>query len=666
MERIEFNALTNISKGIMIEPIKLIEYAISLGQKGIAITDFMNVGAFPKVYRYIKDNNISNFKVIYGVKIKVIVNESLITINVIVKNKVGLKNLYKIISLISKNKYMGIKRDELVKLGDGLLYGLDLNKMLDIYDNLSNDDIKRDMMWYDYLFIRPCDKIYHNRIKELIDIAKNSRKIVIGTGEVCYLKKENKSNYKERNLDATYLKTTKEMLEDFSFLGSDTSYEIVVKNTNLLNSLISNIEIFDDKLYLPEINDSKKALIENVYCRAKAIYGDKLPCEVSDRINLELYGRSFRKDKGIIGSNYEVIFLIYKKLVSLTQVNYPIMERGKVGSSLIAYLLGITNINPLKPHYYCKHCSKFYFEDKYETFRDMPDKICKCGKKLLKNGYNIPIETYLDYDISKMPVININFPLEVKEDLEKILKDMFPDASLIKAGDYNSKYNKWGIHPGSIMIIPKNFEIEDFTPIAYLNENLKATYFDYHDLNKNILKIDFLYHDIPSILKKLKDSTNITPSLLFTDYKDVYEYLNTTSNVIIQKLEPKTFYDYVKIFGLYHAPTLLNKYLKLIESKKITLKDIIITREDFYNYLLTLNIDSKEALEISKSLGKNNMDNLKKYDIKSYYFDIFESCPFLLPKAHLISYTNNYLKIIWYMIHYEKEFNDCKIDKCII
>ena len=307
-------------------------------------------------------------------------------------------------------------------------------------------------------------------------------------------------------------------------------------------------------------------------------------------IRKQLYGRDSLKNKGIIGSNYEVIYLISKKLVDYSKkLGYQVMPRGGVGSSLIAYLLGITDINPLPMHYYCKYCHEFYIidEDKYKTFHEIPDRICKCGKKLLKDGYNIPSELFLEYDLTKRPQIDINYAIDIKDKLEEYFYELLKENTVIRTSSYNSK-GVSGLNPGGFMIFPDYKEVEDFTPLEYLKKDLVTTHFDYHDLERNILKINLLYHDIPTLLSKVKRENNCK------DYKNVSEYsdllgLEHSKNFkeIVKLLKPKTYYDYILAYGLSYE-NLFNDYKELLINQKITINDIIVSREDLYDYLISL------------------------------------------------------------------------------
>ena len=263
LERVEFKVFTKMSRNSIIDFKELITYAKSIGLNKVAITDFNNVYNFPKIEKYLKNNNIPDFKTIYGAVVNMLVRDLIIPITVLVRNQEGLKNLYKIITKIKTtnlDKYGKevITKEELGLLSKGLLYGLDLSYMEDIYVNLEDYQIKEDLIWWDFIEVNSAlDKNY---LKRIINIAKGVNKIVVATGNVCYLKKEEQNAYQKlfkNNNFGSYLKTTKEMLKDFNFLDADLATEIVIANTNKLASLINDLKILNDKCYLPKIKNSK-------------------------------------------------------------------------------------------------------------------------------------------------------------------------------------------------------------------------------------------------------------------------------------------------------------------------------------------------------------------------------------------------------------------------
>ena len=266
-ERVEFKVFTKMTKKSIVDFKELISYAKSIGLNQLAITDFNNVYIFPKIDKYLKKNNITDFKIIYGAVVKMLECDTIIPITILVRNGEGLKNLYKIITKIKTtnlDKYgkQVITKDELVLLSSGLLYGLDSTYVEDIYDNLEDYQIQDDLIWWDFIEVNSSlDKQY---LKKLINLAKDINKLVIATSNVCYLKKEEQDDYEilfKDNKTASYLKTTKEMLNDFNFLGESLAYEIVIQNTNKLANLTKNIKILSDKCYLPQIKDSKNKIL---------------------------------------------------------------------------------------------------------------------------------------------------------------------------------------------------------------------------------------------------------------------------------------------------------------------------------------------------------------------------------------------------------------------
>ena len=535
MERIEVKTFTKMSKNSIVDYKDLINYAKKLGQKAIAITDYNNVSIFPKIEKYIKD-----FKVIYGSTVFMLENDFIIPITIIVRNQKGLKNLYKIISrikTINLKKYdkQIITRNELVELSDGLLYGLDALEMKLIYENQTDKQIISDILWYDFIEIKPTkgDEEY---IKRIAKLAVNNRKIVIATNNVSYLKPEEKEDYemlfpKQKDQDR-YLKSTKEMLDDFKFLNdNELISDIVINNTNKLASLVDDIKINLNNRYFPIIKTSKNKLLDMVYKEANKIYGNSIPELIQKRLNEELYG-----DNGIINLQYENIFLINQKLVEYSNsLGYPVCARGNISSSLIAYLIGITNINPLPPHYYCSNCKKIIFINDDICGLDLPNKKCSlCKKNMKKDGFNIP---YNFISKENVPNININYSINIEKELNKYLINMFGKNKVFKSGvigvrkekdaqqfidnlDININEEKKkilasklvgtiktiGQNPGGLFIIPKGKSIYDFTPLAFPcnNKNYnKVTYFDYHYLNNIILKINMLFHDSVTMLKEL-------------------------------------------------------------------------------------------------------------------------------------------------------------------
>ena len=673
-ERVEFKVFTKMTKDSIVDFKELINYAKSIGLNQLAITDLNNVYSFPKIEKYLKTNNITDFKIIYGVVVKMLVFDTVIPITILVRTQEGLKNLYKIITKIKTtnlDKYGKevITKDELNFLSDGLLYGLDLSYMEDIYDNLEDYQIKDDLIWWDFIEVNSSlDKNYLNRI---INITSSVNKLLIAVSNVYYLNKEEQEDYEmlfNDNKKASYLKTTKEMLNDFNFLNDTLAYEIVVKNTNKLASLINDVKILDNKCYLPQIENSKNEILKIINKKVYELCGENIPSIIKNRINEELYGKDNSNKYGIINTNSESIFLISKSLVDKSyDLGYPIFVRGGVASSFIAYLIGITNINPLPPHYYCPKCKKFYFDNTldYNYGIDMPNKNCpECNNELKKDGFNISYEKFLGTNVEKIPDIDINFSHYVQKDLINYLIDFWGKDYVVKAGaialtqsvsaeekiiqkglvlsnqkktilikKLEGKLKYIGQHPGGIFLIPKDKEIYDFTPCNYPNNNNKynylSTHFDYHDLNSNIIKFDILGHRLPTQIKELEEATKVKLNDIPLNDKDVFDLINNGNldnlfelddkyRTLINIIKPHSFDDLAKTIGLLHGSNLTNKIKEISENKKL-IKDLKVFRED-----------------------TSNLENIGYIPIK----------------AHIISYTIMAYKFAWYKTKFPTIFDE--------
>ncbi len=683
-ERIEFNSFTNMSKYSNVNFKNLINYARKLKQNKIAITDYNGVEIFPKIEKYLKDNNINDIKVIYGVVVKLLVNEWITPITIIVRNQKGLSNLYKIITnikTINKYKYHEevITKEELVDLSDGLLYGLDINYLEIIYDDLTNEQIVDDMMWYDFIIVR-FDEEKKEYLKKIINLARKYRKMVIATGNVHYLHKEEKEEYlklfpqMDKNMEY-YLRSTKEMQDEFKFLDNEELInDIVINLPNKLASLIDDIKINDDKLYLPKIKNSKQKLIESVYKKAKELYGENLPLEVEERIKEELYGK-LESNGGIINQGYETIYLIYKELVDYSHsLGYPVYPRGAVASSFVAYLLGLTNINPLKSHYICSKCkhSIFDFKDNksYDFGINCPDKECpQCQSKMKKDGYNISCETFLGYDMKKVPNIDMNFAYDIQKDIQNYLQKMFKTNHVLTSSviGYKNLKKVKGILPGGFIVIPDDEDIYKFMPIEYPNNqrelNWKSTHFDYHDI-KNLYKFDILAHETPSIVKKLEDKTNVKSKNIPLDDKETIELINNRDFAkikeldnekirnILKKIKINNLEELVKIMGYCHIEGINNDF-----------KDLITNKDDMVNYLIKHNIDEKKAYEITNNINSKNKElfknELMNKNIDEWFIDFYSKVIFLLPKSHVVGYVINAFRLAWYKKHYPSLFEEC-------
>ena len=502
---------------------------------------------------------------------------------ILAKNEVGRRNLYKLVSMSNVDYWNGrpkIPKSKLSEYREGLILGSACERgeiYRAIIDHKTEAEMAALVEFYDYLEIQP---VANNRyqiesekfedINSDEDIMDVNRKIVAlgeaynkpvcATCDVHFLNPEDEVYrrivlYGNGMNDADsqpplYFRTTDEMLAEFEYLGSDKAFEVVVTNTNLIANKIEIITPVRPDKAPPVIEDSDQTLRTICYNKAHEMYGDPLPQIVEDRLEKEL--------KSIIGNGYAVMYIIAQKLVwKSVEDGYLVGSRGSVGSSFVATMAGITEVNPLSPHYYCKKChySDFFSED-VKKFAgaagcDMPDKICpECGEKLEKDGFDIPFETFLGFKGDKEPDIDLNFSGEYQSKAHKYTEVIFGAGQTYRAGTiagladktaygYVKKYfeehgtskrdgeinrivggcvgirRTTGQHPGGIVVLPVGEDINSFTPLQKPANDMKTdivtTHFEYHSIDHNLLKLDILGHDDPTMIKVLQDLTGVDP-----------------------------------------------------------------------------------------------------------------------------------------------------------
>ncbi len=539
----------------------------------------MNISRISDIKSIVEEDEIYKFGKIYHV-------------TCLVKNKEGLRNLFKLVSL-ANTKYLQktprILRSEIEKHREGLLIGSSCSsgEIFSQARSKSDEELANLMEFYDYIEIQPIDVYDHlvqtddflntdeivENVKKIIRVAKSKGKLVVATGDVHHIDPEDKI-YREviinqklpsggfhhlykpgkiTNIPSFHFRTTKEMLDNFYFLTHEEREEIVVENPNKINDMIEEVQIIKDKLYTPKMDNSSEEVKDMVYKKAREIYGDNLPKLIEDRIQKEL--------EGIIGGGYDVIYLIAQKLVKKSNDDgYIVGSRGSVGSSFVATMMGITEVNPLPPHYICPNCKKSIFEENgvelgsvYFSGYDLPDKKCDCGYMFKKEGHDMPFATFLGFNADKVPDIDLNFSGEYQWRAHDFTKEMFGDKYVYRAGTISTvadrtaygfakgyaEYNNielpnaelerlamgctgvkrtTGQHPGGIIVVPNYMDIFDFCPYQYPADDNKSrwytTHFDFHAIHDNVLKLDILGHDDPTALKMLGDLTGI-------DLKDI-------------------------------------------------------------------------------------------------------------------------------------------------
>lgn len=530
----------------------------------------------------------------------------------LVKNAVGLKNLFKIISL-SNTKYLfktpKIPRSVLNEYREGLLFGSScMNGEIFSEARRKDDQELADLMtYYDYIEVQPPslgsylidlkefdnENELLNNIKKIIRVAQSINKMICATGDVHHLNPQDKI-YREiiirqntpnvgrhplnrpeiKEVPSFHFRTTTEMLEEFSFLPKELAKEIVITNPNTIADQVEEQEITKKGLYTPKMDNSDEITKKMVYEKAREIYGDPLPDIIEKRLEAEL--------SGIIANGYSVLYLIAEKLVKKSNDDgYLVGSRGSVGSSFVATMMGITEVNPLPPHYLCNECKTSVFEidnvsldNNYTCGYDLPDLKCQCGKMMKKEGQGIPFATFLGFKAEKVPDIDLNFSSDNQANMHDYVKQLFGADYVFRAGTIGTVADKTafgyvrgymeeknitlrtpeierlangcvgikrttGQHPGGIIVIPDYMDVYDFTSFQYPaddpNSSWYTTHFDFHAIHDNVLKLDILGHDDPTMLKYLQDISGIKIDDIPFDDSKVISLFNSCDILNVKK-----------------------------------------------------------------------------------------------------------------------------------
>ena len=617
---------------------------------------------------------------------------------ILAKNQVGLRNLYHLIS-DSNLKYFKrvprIPKSELLELREGLIIGsaCEAGELFQaILDGKSEDELKRIASFYDYLEIQPLANnmfmLAKGIAKDVEQLREYNRtvvrlgeelgKMVVATGDVHFLNPEDEifrhillatKGFDDADKEnPLYFRTTDNMLEEFSYLGEEKAYEVVVTNPNLIADMCETLRPVPHNLFAPKIENSVEDLKALVYGKLHRLYGENPPELITKRVETELHD--------IISCHYDVIYMSAQKLVQNSlEHGYLVGSRGSVGSSIVAYMSGITEVNSFPPHYRCPNP-----ECKYTTFdvpkgygcgADLPDAICpKCGSKFEKDGFNIPFETFLGFGGDKVPDIDLNFSGEYQSKAHAYCVEMFGKSHVFRAGTigtvaektafgYVKKYlaergktanraeearlaagcvgvrRTTGQHPGGLVVIPQENEIWDFCPVQHPADDPNAdqitTHFEYHSMEENLLKLDMLGHDDPTMIRMMEDMTGVDAKTIplddkrtmsiFTSSKELgYEndkLLGPTGAVAIPEFNtkftrgmlmdtmPERFDTLLRLSGFSHGTDVwLGNAKDLITSKTATVDQAIGCRDDIMLYLISCGMPEKRSFKIMESVRK--------------------------------------------------------------
>ncbi|WP_273949593.1 PolC-type DNA polymerase III [Leuconostoc mesenteroides] len=670
----------------------------------------------------------------------------------LVQNATGLKNLYKLVSRSNIEFFARvprIPRSILEQYREGLLVGTG-DTSGDVIISLIEKGIQeaeKKAAYYDFIEIQPTanyqpmiesgliatEEKLQSILKDMVAIGDKLKKPVVVTEDVKYTNPEDKiyrniliatqpGNPQNRTaLPDLNFKTTQELLDDYAFMGADLAKKLVIDNTHLVANMLEDIEPLKSGSYPPNIPGAGDELTERTYRTAKQWYGEPIPKEIQARIDQEL--------KAIIGNGFAPHYIIAQRLVAKSvKDGYLVGSRGSVGSSFVATMSGITEVNPLPPHYRSAHGDYFELVDpkEYESGYDLPEKEDPNhpDEFLIGDGQNIPFETFMGFTGNKVPDIDLNFSGDYQPIAHNYMKVLFGEHNVYRAGTiatvaektafgYVKAYERehdqhyrgaeierlaqgmtgvkrtTGQHPGGILIVPREYEVYDFTPIQYPADDQKSlwqtTHMDYHSIHDNLLKMDILGHDDPTMVRTLKDMSGIDPQSIPANDPGVLSLFTSTealgvtpeqifSNTgtlglpefgtnfvrgMLAETQPHTYSELLQISGLSHGTDVwLGNANELIENGTATIGTVIGTRDKIMTDLINWGVPAADAFNIMEKVRKGKgiteeyQKQLREEKIPEWYIQSMLKIKYMFPRAHAAAYVLMALRIAYFKVYF--------------